>query len=326
MDKILIVQTAFIGDAILASSLVQTVLRNRKDVELHLLVRKGNEGLFKNHPNIKKVWIWDKAKKYKSLFGLIPTIRKAKFDWIFCVQRFGTMGLLTTLSGAKKKVGFRKNPWALFFDFKIDHQIGDGTHEISRNAMLLTPWLGTQPTAEPPHLVIGEKELNKVRTYADEKEFICLFPASVWFTKQLPFEKWLELIAKHPDQKIYIMGAPGDKLLGDNLISQTQHKNIENLCGKLNLLESAALMTKARMNYVNDSAPLHLASATQSKVTAFFCSTIPQFGFGPTQPDAKIIETKTELKCRPCGLHGKKSCPEGHFKCGREIEVPTLKS
>ena len=33
-----------------------------------------------------------------------------------------------------------------------------------------------------------------------------------------------------------------------------------------------------------------------------------------------IIETKHTLSCRPCGLHGKKECPEKHFKCS-EIEL-----
>jgi heptosyltransferase-2 len=56
-------------------------------------------------------------------------------------------------------------------------------------------------------------------------------------------------------------------------------------------------------------------------VTAFFCSTIPDFGFGPLSDDATILQTKENLSCRPCGLHGHKECPEGHFKCGFGIEI-----
>jgi heptosyltransferase-2 len=75
-------------------------------------------------------------------------------------------------------------------------------------------------------------------------------------------------------------------------------------------------MRDAAMNFVNDSAPMHFASAMNAPTTAFFCSTIPEFGFGPLSEKARIVETEEQLECRPCGLHGKKSCPLGHFKCG----------
>jgi heptosyltransferase-2 len=80
----------------------------------------------------------------------------------------------------------------------------------------------------------------------------------------------------------------------------------------------------AQMNYVNDSAPLHLASAMNAPVTAFFCSTIPAFGFGPQSANATIIETTIKLDCRPCGLHGYKACPKGHFKCAESIDIKAI--
>ena len=94
-----------------------------------------------------------------------------------------------------------------------------------------------------------------------------------------------------------------------------------NLSGLLSFLESAALMETAKMNYVNDSAPLHIASAMNAPVTTYFCSTVPSFGFGPLSDNKTIVEVKEKLDCRPCGLHGKKECPEKHFNCGFKIEV-----
>jgi heptosyltransferase-2 len=83
-------------------------------------------------------------------------------------------------------------------------------------------------------------------------------------------------------------------------------------------------MQNAVMNYVNDSAPLHLASAVNANVAAIFCSTIPGFGFGPLSQNSVVIETQQKLPCRPCGLHGKKQCPEGHFNCAETIEIEQL--
>jgi heptosyltransferase-2 len=94
-----------------------------------------------------------------------------------------------------------------------------------------------------------------------------------------------------------------------------QHQSIEVLAGKLSFLKDAALMSQAEMNYVLDSGPLHICSAMNAPVTAVFCSTSPKFGFGPLSDISIIVETKEKLSCRPCGAHGHKKCPEGHFRC-----------
>jgi heptosyltransferase II len=78
------------------------------------------------------------------------------------------------------------------------------------------------------------------------------------------------------------------------------------------------------MNYVNDSAPMHFASAVNAPVAAIYCSTIPAFGFGPLSDKKFNIEIKEPLSCRPCGLHGYKACPLTHFNCAYKIEDDQL--
>jgi heptosyltransferase-2 len=99
---------------------------------------------------------------------------------------------------------------------------------------------------------------------------------------------------------------------------------IINHSGQLSFLQSAALMKDAVMNYVNDSAPMHFASAVNAPVTAVYCSTIPAFGFGPLSDERFIVEVKAPLDCRPCGLHGYRACPLGHFNCAYKIEERQL--
>ena len=120
---------------------------------------------------------------------------------------------------------------------------------------------------------------------------------------------------------IYLLGGPDDIEQCEEIKQSAKNRTVVNLCDKLSFLESAALMQTAKMNHVNDSAPLHIASAMNAPVTAYFCSTVPAFGFGPLGKNARIVEVKEKLSCRPCGLHGKKECPEGHFNCGFKIEV-----
>jgi ADP-heptose:LPS heptosyltransferase len=78
------------------------------------------------------------------------------------------------------------------------------------------------------------------------------------------------------------------------------------------------------MNFTNDSAPMHLASAVDAPVTVVYCSTVPGFGFGPLSSDSCVVEIEKPLYCRPCGLHGLKACPEHHFRCALEIPANRL--
>jgi heptosyltransferase-2 len=155
--------------------------------------------------------------------------------------------------------------------------------------------------------------------------YLCFAPASVWFTKQFPLEKWIELTQVIPETLIlYIIGSSEDYSQAEKIRISSSNKNIRNLCGELDILDTAALMQSAVINIVNDSAPMHIASAMNAPVCAIFCSTIPSFGFGPLSDRSYIVETEQDLTCRPCGLHGGKSCPERHFNCAWGISTQKI--
>jgi heptosyltransferase-2 len=192
-------------------------------------------------------------------------------------------------------------------------------HEVDRNLKLISDLVPIP--IRRPQLYPSQEDLNSIQVYQDVP-YYCLAPTSVWFTKQAPQEIWLALINKLSPTKdqIFLLGAPSDRTYLDEIVQTTRSPQVINLAGNLTLLQSAALMAGAQHNYVNDSGPLHLASASNAPVSAFFCSTVPEFGFGPLSENANIIEVKN-LDCRPCGLHGHKSCPKGHFKCGKDLKI-----
>lgn len=319
-----------------------------------VLVRRGNEGLLKGHPHVRMVLTWDKKNgKYRQLWQLLGQIRAAKYGRVVTLQRFASTGFLTAFSGAPERVGFAKNPLSRFFTKRVEHVIGDGTHEVERNLRLLEDEPGSQvlgvgysvfgvgdrnmlssldqtpstqhPIPFPPRLYPSAADEATAATYAALGPYICLAPTSVWFTKQYPEEKWLELLAALPvGLRVFLLGGPPDVAACERLAAATDRPGVENLAGKLGLLASAALMRGAVMNYVNDSAPMHLCSAVGAPVTAIFCSTVPAFGFGPLAPRSVVVETREALACRPCGLHGHGACPLGHFRCAYGIEVEQL--
>lgn len=324
MRRVLIIQTAFIGDVVLASAMLESLHQAFSSVEIDILVRKGNESLFIGHPYLHKTLVWNKQKaKYKHLWQLLTQIRKNEYDAVINLQRYAATGFLTAFSGAKEKIGFNKNPLSPLFTKVIQHQMGNssGLHEIERNQLLLY-W----PEAKlcMPKLYPSKSDIEFVEQYKSQK-YICIAPSSVWLTKQFPSEKWVAFLKQLPsDITIYMLGGSNDAALCQEIIDRSGNSLSLNLAGKCNFLQSAALMQDAIMNYVNDSAPMHFCSSVNAPVTAIYCSTIPGFGYGPLSTNSFIVQINKELACRPCGLHGKKQCPEGHFDCGYKIEIAQL--
>jgi ADP-heptose:LPS heptosyltransferase len=330
MNKILVIQTAFIGDAILATSVLEKLHKTYPYAELFFLVRKGNESLFTEHPFLKEVLIWNKQeKKYSSLFKLLKRIRKEKFDLIVNLHRFASSGFITSFSGAKTTLGFDKNPFSFFFTHKFPHKVGSGVHETGRNQSLIRTLTGenvAQPVLYPSKANYEKVKMYKENSDGGKLKYVCLAPASVWYTKQWPEKRWVELCNEFPGMKVYLLGGKDDRSLCLRIASAAKNENVISLAGELNFLESAALMRDAKMNYVNDSGPLHLASAMNAPVTAIYCSTVPEFGFYPVSENSFVVQADEELDCRPCGLHGYKRCPEDHFKCGWGITVQQVKN
>jgi heptosyltransferase-2 len=322
--KILIIQTAFIGDVILATSLVEGLLQRFPTAEIHFLLRQGNETLLTDHPYVHQVLVWQKKQhKYRSLWKLLGKIRHERYDLVVNCQRFGASGFLTAFSGARETLGFTKNPFSVFFSKKVAHHIGNGVHEVVRNHALIIHLVGESWAM--PRLYPTTADVAKALELARGRRYICIAPTSVWFTKQWPEHKWRAFMQRVPENiHIFLLGSKGDAAVCAALCAAVGKAKATNLAGQCSFLESAALMQCAAMNYVNDSGPMHLASAMNAPVLAVFCSTVPAFGFGPLSANSRVVETTEALSCRPCGLHGYKACPKGHFACAESIAPEVL--
>ena len=326
MKRILIIQTASLGDVVLATPLIEKLYHFFPQARIDFLLKEGNDALLRYHPYLKHVIVWDKSeKKYQKLWELIGVIREQKYDLVVNTQRFASTGLMTAFARARKTVGFRKNPFSLFFTLRLTHKISakEGSpHEIERNLKLIEHY--TDTSLFKPKLYPSQHDFALVSQYKT-KQFITVSPGSLWFTKEYPAEKWAGFI-KQLDEglMVYFLGSGKEREKINRILGNSGHTNSLNLAGKLTLLESAALMRDALMNYTNDSAPMHLASAMDAPVAAIFCSTVPEFGFGPLSSTSFVIQTTENLPCRPCGLHGKKTCPKKHFKCAETIKINQL--
>jgi len=323
MERILVIQTASLGDAILSTALIESLHKSLPATRIDILVKKGHETLFTGHPFLNQTLAWDKSSgKIRNFSRLLRQTRSGNYHLIVNIQRFFLTGLLTALGGSRETRGFVKNPLSFFFTHRYRHDIGNNTHETGRNHQLVSDLTGPECSAPRLYPTPGDEQAiaGLVRG-----AFYTISPGSLWYTKQLPAEKWIGLVRQvSRNDRVYLLGSFSEGELCSRIAAASGHPGTVSLAGRLTLLQSAALMSRARMNFTNDSAPMHLASAVNAPVTAVFCSTIPAFGFGPLSERSHIVEVPDSLACRPCGLHGYTSCPENHFRCGTGITVDQL--
>ena len=120
MKKILIIQTASIGDVILTTPLLENLHHKYPEAAIDMVVKKGTESLFASHPFLRTMYVWDKSeKKLKNLYTILKEIQSERYDLVVNVQRFFLTGMLTVFSRAKHSSGFNKNPLSIFFTQSI---------------------------------------------------------------------------------------------------------------------------------------------------------------------------------------------------------------
>jgi heptosyltransferase-2 len=316
--RALVIQTSFLGDTVLTTPLL-AYLAERAPVDV--LVTPASAPLLANHPAASRVLVYDKRGREKGVFGFMrmaARLRRNRYAIAYHAQGSVRSSALSLAAGIPERVGFVTSAGRRFYTREIDYI--ENEHHASRLLRLaMDP--GAAPTVDMlrPRLHPGDEERKAVDTVLRERgwkgePFVALAPGSVWPTKRWPqYAALAELL----DGRIAIVGASADSTLANEILRLVGAKAMD-CTGRLSLLASAELIGRATVLVTNDSAPLHLASAMGTPTVALFGPTVPEFGFGPLAPVARVIG-RTELACRPCDRHGPRSCPLGHWRCMREI-------
>ena len=326
VQKILIVQTAFIGDVILTIPLARAIAKRIPAAEIHFLTIPSSRELIETLPYIQRLWIFDKRGDHSGIFQLVRYARKIraeKFDLALIPHRSIRTALLIFLSGISKRIGFNRSSGSFLFTKQVLYP--SELHEIERNLSLLKA-VDLFPEFIPlPEIRSTDSEHHEVSAWLQknnlgpDKSFICMAPGSIWPTKRWPTEHWGELIHKFKEKTIptVLIGSQQDQKLAPDIMKYSGPDTI-NAMGQFSIRKSAEIIRRASLLISNDSAPTHMGVAVETPVLTLFGSTVPMFGFYPYGEKNRIAEV-TDLDCRPCTDHGKLKCPLGHFKCLQDL-------
>ncbi|MDA3885288.1 MAG: lipopolysaccharide heptosyltransferase II [Candidatus Delongbacteria bacterium] len=318
--KILVIQTAFLGDAILTTPMLKGLKDIFPDSKIDILCLPQTKLVFENNPNIDDLIIFDKRNKTKKFISFIKSIiniRKNEYDLGISIQSSFTSSLLMNLGNIKTKHGFSRQK---LIDMSVNHAEIKGAHKIDKILRLLEPFSNNKFDRQTELYYSEEDKIfveNKIGDIENFKgKIIGIAPGSVWFTKKWPKEYFTTLVKELTENnfKVYLLGGPEDFNLCEEIARDT---TAVNLAGKLTILQSAAAIEKCDLMVTNDSAPLHIANAVKTDVIAIFGPTVKSLGFYPYRENDIVIEL--DMDCRPCGKHGGNKCPLGHHNCMKNI-------
>jgi heptosyltransferase-2 len=322
--RILIVQTAFLGDVILSTPLIGALRELFPDSFISFILIPETRRVLDNNPHLDQILVYDKRKKRGAgaFFQILSEIKSHRFDLAVIPHRSLRSALLTHLAGIPERIGFDKSAGHFLLTRKVAY-LSDA-HEVERNLSLISMF-DPPLTDKSPRLFPSSEDVSYVRRLlldsgiGEEDRIAAVAPGSVWATKRwLPerFASVCDLLMGQTGMKVALLGSPDDLILCRQIADLMREKPLI-LAGKTDILQTAALISLSQVVLSNDSAPVHMASAMKKPVVAIFGSTVSEFGFAPYGVDHVIVQR--QLDCRPCGIHGKTKCPKDHFRCMEEI-------
>jgi heptosyltransferase-2 len=328
-EKILVVQTSFLGDVVLTTPLIAEIRRRFPHVHLSVLCAPRGKDILEGHPDIDEIIVYRKRRdggRRQSLWRIAKELRSRGFTLALSPHKSFRTALLLFFSRIPRRIGFRQSAGWFFFHERVHR---DSTrHDVERNLSLLeTLGEGAAESERTPRLAvtasakIAAAEVFRSLGIGGDGPVFGVNPGSVWATKRWTQEGYAKLIValkrKYGGQ-VALFGAEEDREIAEKIIALSDNACVS-LVGRIGLRELAAAIERCDVFITNDSGPMHVAVARGVPVVAIFCATTPSLGFYPYARNAVVVEK--ELNCRPCGSHGGRYCPLGTEDCMRLIKA-----
>ena len=331
-NRILVFQTAFLGDVILTLPLVQVLHKNFPDVQIDFLTTPRAAEILRNHPAIHAVIEYDKRGGQRGVRGLMTIsrlLRSRRYDVALVPHRSLRSAVIVAMSGIPIRAGFNTSTGRLFFTEIIDYK--KSLHEVERNLAFLKVFDISVSEKEFPSLYPSKEDSAVVDKFLGDskvshgEKMIAIAPGSVWNTKRWLPERFSDLAKKisQTGMNVVLVGGKEDERLCGDIEKEVKNPKVISAAGKLSVVQSAELMRRCKVLVTNDSAPLHMAVAMRTPVVAIFGATVPSFGFAPYGDHDVVVETMG-LECRPCSIHGGAQCPIGTFECMVKISAESV--
>ncbi|MBK9107554.1 MAG: glycosyltransferase family 9 protein [Saprospiraceae bacterium] len=310
-SKILILRFSSIGDIILTTPVIRC-LKQQTEAEIHYLTKSKFSELLADHPQIDKLWTFERdwteiktallTEKFDLIIDLHKNIRSYHISWVLGVKtlRFDKLNFRKWLAVVSK------------YNCLPKKHIVDRYFDALKTCGILNDGRGLDCFFHAQDLA----------NFKLPDKYVVGVLGATYFTKQIPAQKWKELIEK-TNLPMVLLGGTNERLLAEELLSKFPNQ-ITNLCGHTTLRQSAAVIQSCEYLVTPDTGMMHIGAALKKSMHVYWGNTIPEFGMYPYYGDQQLPWYSHEVKnlsCRPCSKLGYAACPKGHFRCMMEQEV-----
>ncbi len=317
-EKILVVRYRFIGDMILTVPFLRNLKYNYPDSQIDMLVSPNSGEVIEECPYVDNFIYFDTTRKHKyengsgkkkSFWHYVKLLRNEKYDKAYVLKRSLSSALLCFFSGIKNRIGFNTEHRGFLLTEKVNY------NTVKHESLCFLDVLEAEGLKVKDTYLenwINEYSKNKVKELfylnniqSDTKKAV----VNVTATNQLKvwnldnFREIIEYLSDEKGVQVIFIGAPSDKAIYDS-IKYSSKLNIPpvNLCGKVTIKDSLAVLKESDFIIGNDSGNLHMASSVGTKVIGLY-GPMP-FEKWKALGEGNIL-LKSDIECSPCSLKGK---------------------
>lgn len=319
INKILIIQPRGTGDVVRTTVLFHNLKHHFQNASIDYLTDPINHQVLDGLPVLNKVLGIDIRKT-----GTIKTlgiIRKNKYDLVIDLYGNPRTALITRLSGAAHRFGFMTKKR----NYAYNHLVSAIDPDISTidRYFILMDSLGIQVVDKKLYFPVeraNTKIIDEFFRHFDSQFKIGLLLAGGWASKKFPGKRMAELGKKLKEKlnaEIFIGYGPGEKSDFEEFKSNADFQF--NLLPDKGFTDVGYSSSKLDLVIVNDSGPMHVASAVGTKVLGIFGPTNPK-NWAPYGEGNRWIRNE-KLDCIACE---KLDCPIPNHPCMNELDLDEI--
>ncbi len=317
--KILLIRFSSIGDIVLTSPVLRCVSQ-QLGAEVHFLTKKTFVGLVQYNPYVSRVFGWG-----RSPAKIIALLRRQRYDRVLDLHHnlrsWWVRQALWRPARAFYKANLEK--W-LLVHLGID--VMPDRHVVHRYLETAYP-LGVRYDGRGlDYFIPAHEEVDVGRWEGPPAPYVAFVIGAHHATKRLPLERAAEL-CRLIEPPVVLLGGPQDAARAEEM-ARLAGKKVFNACGRLSLHQSASVVRQASLVVTHDTGLMHIAAAFRRPIVSLWGNTVPRFGMYPFYPegvDDRHLAFEVEgLSCRPCSKIGHERCPEGHFRCMRDLDLAAI--
>jgi heptosyltransferase-2 len=328
-ENILVVLPNWVGDNVLASPALRAMRHGFGRSRISYLAKPYLAELYGGCDWFDEMLFWPggKVRPRITALGLINTLRKSKFDMAILLSNSFRAALTCSLGKIPRRIGYDRDGRGVMLTDKLLPDRYDGRflpvsalkYYLSIADYLHCPTenygleLFTEPKCEAQmDEILQRNGVEKNGAYA------LINPgASYGSSKCWPADSFAEVgdyLAGKFGLKVLIVGSPREIPLVKDVAARMKSKGIaitEPVAG-LGALKS--LVKRCKLMVTNDTGPRHFAAAFGVPVVTIFGATDPRWS---ETLYVKERQVRIDLSCGPCM---KKTCPEKHHRCMKDLK------